>query len=61
MGMPCAARNRSYKVVDELLYLVGEDISWVRECEVIKWWKVWDTGLIRSDMSMLKLPQAMMC
>ena len=53
MGMSGVVRNRSNKVADELLNLVGEDIGWMRECEVIKWWKVCECGLLRSDMSML--------
>ena len=36
MGMPDVARKRSKMVADEVLYLVGDDISWVSECDVIK-------------------------
>ena len=36
MGMSGVARKRSKMVADELLYRVGEDIGWVRECDVIK-------------------------
>ena len=55
------ARKRSKMVADEVPNLVGEDIGWVSECDVMKRWKVCDNGLLRSDMSMLKSPQARMC
>ena len=29
-------RNRSKMVAQELLYLVGEQMDWVRECNVMK-------------------------
>ena len=59
MGMSGVVRKRSKMVadeVDEVPYLVGEEIGWVRECDVMKWWNICDNGLLRSDMSMLKSP-----
>ena len=36
MGMPGVARKRSKMVADEVSNLVGEDIDWVSECDVMK-------------------------
>ena len=61
MGMSGVVRKRSKMVADGVQYLVGEDVGWVKECDVMKRWKVCDNGLLRSNMSMLKSPQARMC
>ena len=61
MGMSGVVRKRSKMVADGVQYLVGEDVGWVKECDVMKRWKVCDNGLLRSNMLMLKSPQARMC
>ena len=54
MGMSGVVRKRSKMVADGVQYLVGEDVGWVKECDVMKRWKVCDNGLLRSNMLMLK-------